>query len=255
MENYDEHRAVWLTERLNSIRFFDYGFCGFFDWTRYVVRCIVKSGWFEQFMTICVLTNTVTLAIDRYGIDDQEKQNLKICNYIFTGIFIVELVVKLYGLGLKRYCSDSMNYLDASVVLISLVELIFLGDGESGGLSAFRTIRIFRAVRIIRTFRVLRVARLLRTFEDMQWIIGVIGNSIGTFIYIALLLFLFLFIFALLGMEIFGGRIDFYEGVPRTSFDSFHWSFITMFQVLSLENWQTVLYDCMRYIYIYIYYI
>jgi hypothetical protein len=36
-----------------------------------------------------------------------------------------------------------MNYLDGTVVLISLVELIFLGDGESG-LQAFRTVRIFR---------------------------------------------------------------------------------------------------------------
>lgn len=88
------------------------------------------------------------------------------------------MVLKLIGLGVKSYLKDSMNYLDGAVVILSIVELAFLSN-SGGALSAFRTVRIFR------TFRVLRVARLLRTMQSMQVIIGVIGRSLESFIYLA----------------------------------------------------------------------
>ena len=137
------------------------------------------------------------------------------------------------------YFRDSINYLDATVVFLSLIELIFL-SGSSSAISAFRTIRIFR------TFRVLRVAKLLRHMKSMNVIISVLSKSISSFIYLALLLLLFIIIFALLGMQIFGGKFNFPEGQPRGNFDSFHSAFVTIFQILSLENWPDVLDDAMR---------
>ena len=147
--------------------------------------------------------------------------------------------LKLTGLGVRSYLNDKMNYLDGSVVILSIVELVFLSDGSSS-LSAFRTVRIFR------TFRVLRVARLLRTLQSMQVIISVISRSISSFVYIALLLLLFVFIYSLLGMQIFGGRFNFDDGLPRGNYDTFNSSFVTVFQVLTMENWQDILYDSMR---------
>jgi hypothetical protein len=75
---------------------------------------------------------------------------------IFTYIFIVEMGLKLLGLGPIKYLKDRMNYLDAGVVMLSIVELSF-SEGKNKAISAFKAIRIFR------TFRVLRVARLLRS--------------------------------------------------------------------------------------------
>ena len=142
-----------------------------------------------------------------------------------------------------------MNYLDCSVVIFSILEILFFGSGK-GSLTAFRSVRVFRtvrAVRIIRTMRVIRIARLFRVLDKMQLIIDVIGRSIGSFVYIALLLFLILFLYCLLGMQIFGGNLYFPpEGLPRANFDTFHHSFISVFQVLTLENWQEILYNSMR---------
>ena len=131
------------------------------------------------------------------------------------------MVFKLLGQGIKKYLKDNMNYLDGAIVILSLVEVGFF-SGQSS-ITAFRTVRIFR------TFRVLRVARLLRTLRSMQIIIGVISRSFFSFVYIALLLLLFIFIYALLGMQIFGGKFNFEEGVPRGNFDSFNNAFITVF--------------------------
>jgi hypothetical protein len=107
---------------------------------------------------------------------------------------------KVVAVGVVKYCSDKMNYLDGGVVLLSLFELAAteLMQGDGTGLSAFKT------VRMLRTFRVFRIARLLRALESMQTIIHVMVKSYKSFIYITLLMFLFIYIFALLGISMFG---------------------------------------------------
>jgi len=59
-----------------------------------------------------------------------------------------------------------MNYIDGSVVLLSIFEMVMeaLMSG-GGGMSQFK------ALRLLRTFRVFRIARLLRALESMQTII------------------------------------------------------------------------------------
>ena len=81
----------------------------------------------------------------------------------------------------------------------------------------------------------------------MQTIISVIGRSYMSFFYITMLMFLFIIIFSLLGTQIFGGQFgDDINELPRGNYDTFPIAFITVFQVLTMENWQTVLFDSMR---------
>mmetsp|Transcript_20712 Transcript_20712/g.31737 ORF Transcript_20712/g.31737 Transcript_20712/m.31737 type:complete len:169 (-) Transcript_20712:3207-3713(-) len=167
---------------------------------RFSLRLFVRSMFFDNLMTFAVLLNTIVLSINHYGISDEVEEILNIFNSWFTQIFIVEMSLKLLALGVYKYCSDRMNYLDGSVVLISIFELIYTASAAGDmDLAAFATVRMFR------TFRVFRIARLLRSLESMQTILGVIGRSYKSFIYITLLMFVFIFIFSLLGMQLFGG--------------------------------------------------
>lgn len=90
-------------------------------------------------------------------------------------------------------------------------------------------LKAFSTVRMFRTFRVFRIARLLRGLESMQTIIGVIARSYQSFIYITLLMTVFIFIFSLLGMQLFGGKFDYPDGLPRGNYDSFSIAAITVF--------------------------
>ena len=208
-----------------------------------MVKRFIENYLFDNFMIISVIINTVTLAMDRYNMPAYQELILQRLNMFFTFLFIAEMLLKIIAIGPTKYLSDKMNYLDGSVVILSIVEL---GINSNGGGSGKSSLSAFRTVRIFRTFRVLRVARLLRMLHSMQVIIGVIQRSITSFIYIALLLLLFIFIFALLGMQIFGGNFNFPDGLPRGNYDSFNTAFITVFQVLTVENWQQILYDSMR---------
>lgn len=149
-----------------------------------------------------------------------------------------------------------MNVFDCIIVLASVVELTisppsFLTPAsdvpKSGGLSALRTFRLFRVVRFARNWSSLRVLLeiLAKTCKD-------ISNF-------ALLLVLLIYIGALLGMQLFANRLCFDDVTnlklittdnlfcrPRSNFDSLPAAVMTVFQVLTTENWNVVMYDGWR---------
>ena len=221
-------------EHLNFIRVWPPGFRGLLKRVRYVLRAFVRMPLFDSFMTFAVLLNTIVLSIDHHGIGPDVGGILVVCNEWFTYIFIFEMGVKLLALGVEKYGAERMNWLDGAVVLISVFELIYTaaqaGDGEMN-LKAFATVRMFR------TFRVFRIARLLRALESMRTILGVIVRSYKSFVYITLLMFVFIFIYSLLGMQVFGGKFDYPDGKPRGNYDGFTIAAVTVFQVLTMENW------------------
>ena len=212
---------------------------------RSFIKAFTRLGLFENFLTLCVLINTIVMAMNSYSITDDMEKKLEQMNEIFTWIFIVEMCLKLLARGPRKYAAEPMNLLDGGVVMLSIVEIALTASGGSSGagsLQAFRTVRVFR------TFRVLRVTRILRALKSMAIVIGVIQRSFMDFIWITVLMFVFIFIYTLLGRQIFQGNYDFgpNEDLPRANYETFTVAFITVFQVLTMENWQQVLYASMR---------
>jgi hypothetical protein len=113
----------------------------------------------EHGMTLCVLGNTVVLSLDFYGASQGIQDFCALANTFFTLIFAAEMGLRITAIGASKWLADKMNYMDGTIVILSLVELIFMSG--SGALSALRAVRIFRV------FRVLRVARLLRGLKSM----------------------------------------------------------------------------------------
>ena len=239
--NSDPNAAVWITTQMTNSRIWAYGSKGYLAKLRWIVRQFVGSAICENFMNLLVIANTVTLAMDRYGQPVSEANTMDTLNYVFTSIFTLELSLKLFGLGIVRYLSDSLNYLDLMVVIFSWVEIIFLGG--NGAVSAFRTLRVLR---LVRTVRVIRIARLLRGLQSMMTLMDVISKTIGSFGYIGLMLLIIMLIYALFGMALFKGKWQFPDGLIRPNYENFNNAFIAMFQVLTQENWPTLLYAALR---------
>ena len=74
----------------------------------------------------------------------------------------------------------------------------------------------------------------------MAVVIGVMQRSFMDFILITILMFVFIFIYTLLGRQIFQGSYDFGpdDELPRANYETFTVAFVTVFQVLTMENWQ-----------------
>ena len=85
---------------------------------------IVNSPIFNGLIIVVILMNTVVLAMDKYP--DYEPETARIFdvgNTIFTIIFTLEVVLKVTGLGVSGFSSDKFNLFDASIVIISLIEM------------------------------------------------------------------------------------------------------------------------------------
>ena len=73
---------------------------------------------------MCVFTNVILLTLDKYPSDPATDAVLSEFNTVFTYIFITEMSLKIIGLGPVRYLKDRMNYLDGTVVMLSIVEIL-----------------------------------------------------------------------------------------------------------------------------------
>ena len=214
---------------------------GYVEKFRFPLLNLIDSKVFNVLLIFSVVANTLVLSIDHYGISTEMQTVLQNINLVFTYIFIFEMGLKLVALGSVRYVKDSMNLFDGSIVILSIIELTFT-SGTKSVISAFRTARIFR---IFKVLRILRVAKIFRYLHSMAHIIAVISKSVTRYMYIGLLLFILMMVYTILGMQIFSGNFS-SSSNSRANFDSFHSSFLSTFQILSVENWQSILYAAMN---------
>lgn len=97
---------------------------------------------------------------------------------------------------------------------------------------------------MLRCVRLLRVFKVTKYWKALSNLVASLLNSIQSIASLLFLLFLFMMIFALLGMQVFGGKFnnDPTDFKPRTNFDSFAQSLLTVFQILTGEDWNEVMY-------------
>ena len=79
------------------------------------------------------------MALDQHGQTERTARILAIGNYVFTGIFTAEAVLKIIAKAPATYLKDGWNVFDAIIVSLSLVEL---GLANIKGLSVLRSFRL-----------------------------------------------------------------------------------------------------------------
>ncbi|XP_038010624.1 voltage-dependent T-type calcium channel subunit alpha-1I isoform X3 [Motacilla alba alba] len=202
---------------------------------RVKLRVIVDSKYFNRGIMIAILVNTISMGIEHHEQPEELTNILEISNVVFTSMFALEMILKLAAFGLFDYLRNPYNIFDSIIVIISIWEIIGQADG---GLSVLRTFRLLRVLKLVRFMPALRrqLVVLMKTMDN-----------VATF---CMLLMLFIFIFSILGMHIFGCkfslRTDTGDTVPdRKNFDSLLWAIVTVFQILTQEDWNVVLYNGM----------
>ncbi|KAG8436344.1 hypothetical protein GDO86_007443 [Hymenochirus boettgeri] len=202
---------------------------------RVKLRGIVDSKYFNRGIMIAILVNTISMGIEHHEQPEELTNILEISNIVFTSMFALEMMLKLSAFGLFDYLRNPYNIFDGIIVIISVWEIIGQNDG---GLSVLRTFRLLRVLKLVRFMPALRrqLVVLMKTMDN-----------VATF---CMLLMLFIFIFSILGMHIFGCkfslRTDSGDTVPdRKNFDSLLWAIVTVFQILTQEDWNVVLYNGM----------
>uniref|UniRef100_A0A8C1G9U0 Voltage-dependent T-type calcium channel subunit alpha n=1 Tax=Cyprinus carpio TaxID=7962 RepID=A0A8C1G9U0_CYPCA len=197
-------------------------------------RKIVDSKYFGRGIMIAILINTLSMGIEYHEQPDELTNALEISNIVFTSLFALEMLLKLLVYGPFGYIKNPYNIFDGIIVVISVWEIV---GQQGGGLS------------VLRTFRLMRVLKLVRFMPALQRQLVVLMKTMDNVATFCMLLMLFIFIFSILGMHLFGCKFGSErdgDTLPdRKNFDSLLWAIVTVFQILTQEDWNKVLYNGM----------
>ncbi|XP_068449929.1 calcium channel, voltage-dependent, L type, alpha 1D subunit, a isoform X10 [Clinocottus analis] len=206
-------------------------------WNRFCrrkCRLAVKSVPFYWLVIILVFLNTLTISSEHYNQPMWLTQVQDVANKVLLALFTCEMLVKMYSLGLQAYFVSLFNRFDCFVVCGGITETILVELEVMSPLG----ISVFRCVRLLRIFKV------TRHWQSLSNLVASLLNSMKSIASLLLLLFLFIIIFSLLGMQVFGGKFNFDETqTKRSTFDNFPQALLTVFQILTGEDWNAVMYD------------
>jgi hypothetical protein len=168
---------------------------------RKAVVWITEWKWFERFIILCIILNSICLAIADYktrlkadNYKSNREKELQIIDNVLTAVFIAEFLLKLVSRGAflhkTAYLKDPWNWLDFLVVIISVLGLFNLGN---------------KGLRALRTFRVLRPLKTINAVPRIRAQINVLILSIPGLVNTLLFLTFIFLIFSILGSQSFAG--------------------------------------------------
>lgn len=188
-------------------------------------RKIAANPWFDRFIVTLIVINAVVLGMEtspslvaRYG------EAFILINHIVLAVFVLEAAIKITAVAPKfgLYFGDGWNLFDFTIVVLSLIP----STGEFA--------------MIARLARLLRVMRLISALPELRLIVSTLVRSVPGFANVILLLFIIFYMYAVAGYHLLHQH------------DPEHWrslgiSLLTLFRILTLEDWTDVMYAAMSF--------
>ncbi|ULT83280.1 hypothetical protein L3Y34_012492 [Caenorhabditis briggsae] len=240
-------------------------------WFRDKVRKFVVCDHFTRGILVAILVNTLSMGVEYHQQPEILTVILEYSNLFFTALFALEMLLKIIASGFFGYLADGFNLFDGGIVALSVLELFQEGKG---GLSVLRTFRLLRILKLVRFMPALRyqLVVMLRTMDNVTVFFGLLVLFIFIFSILGMNLFgckfckveeKFLGGLAknTLGMVLFGCKFCNHPDtglqctIPqvnsaicecdRMNFDNFLFATVTVFQILTQEDWNMVLFNGM----------
>ncbi|KAJ9445826.1 Sodium channel protein 60E [Diplonema papillatum] len=204
-------------------------------------RRVVTDRRFSAFIAVIIVCNCLVLASQHYGQPAELSRATRLLSYVFAGIYVVEIGLKLVAYPFAVFFSVPYNVLELVIIVSFAADLVLGGAG------------------VLNSLRLLRLFHLAQQFPYLWSFLLAIMNSVKGVAVLTSLLGLVMFIYALLGMQIFGARYcnlasDGYGDAagswcpdrPRENFDNLGWALISVFQIITGEDWNLAMHLGMR---------
>uniref|UniRef100_A0A7S3JYQ2 Ion transport domain-containing protein n=1 Tax=Aureoumbra lagunensis TaxID=44058 RepID=A0A7S3JYQ2_9STRA len=216
---------------------------------------ILNSDAFEYFIDFLILLNAAVVAAQtrdeimgyhNRSAEEAEGPIWECIETVLAVFYFIEMCLKIYAFGLKRYFHFCRNQFDAFVSIASVITTFVVYWPNAYNDPSF--------VRYVLMLRLIRLVRILEAITDFR----ILGESFLNLLPAAAKLLKFLFcvtyLFAVLGMAIFGGNLsdkpsqrtllkdtDFYtSGYLPLNFNDMWSSYVTLFCILVVNNWQVL---------------
>ncbi|XP_065655801.1 voltage-dependent L-type calcium channel subunit alpha-1D isoform X4 [Hydra vulgaris] len=189
---------------------------------------IMTSSFMEWSIIVLVFLNSVSGAIQYSGQSDLMTSIQDMSDHVFIAFYFLETSLKVFAFGPVLYFKSNTNRFDFVVLIASLSDWVIKSNYKTSiGVSVFRQLKL------------LRFFKFTRHWKSLKFLIASILSSLSSILSLLLLLFIFTLIFALLGMEFFCGELN--TKKIRTNFDDFVNAVLTVFQIITGEDWNVVM--------------
>ena len=185
--------------------------------TNYFAK-LKDNRFFQIIVVSIIILNAILIGATTYKLDPIFLDIIHILDYGITIFFVIELCIRYVGEPRKKdFFKNGWNVFDTIIVAVSLIPI-----PNSSSFLVLRLLRIFR------------VLRLISVIPELKKIIEAILASITRVFFVSLLLFIILYIYATMG------SILFHDDDP-SRWKDLGIALITLFQVLTLSSWETVM--------------
>ena len=186
----------------------------------WIFRCIVDSKLFSSFIIGVIVFAGILVGLETFPeIAERHGSTLHFLDKLILGIFTAEVILKMAAEKSRpwRYFKDGWNIFDFTIVAVCFLPL---GGGY---------------VAVLRLFRLLRVFRLISVIPKLQLLVTALLRSLPSMFYVCLLLFLLFYVYAVIGVMLFSGN-------DPVHFGNLWSSFLSLFRIVTLEDWTDVTY-------------
>ena len=185
---------------------------------------ISNSKAFQRFIILTIVLAGVVVGVQTYAkFADRHKEILEFMDGMILVVFSLEVIIKVAAEGKKplRYFRNPWNVFDFIIVAACLLEPVLPIDG------AF--------LPVLRLARILRVLRLVTTIPKLQVLVTCLLKSLPSMFYVSVLLGLLFYVYGTMAVFLYG------ENDP-IHFRNLQTSILSLFRVVTLEDWTDVMY-------------
>uniref|UniRef100_A0A1A8SCM2 Calcium channel, voltage-dependent, R type, alpha 1E subunit n=1 Tax=Nothobranchius rachovii TaxID=451742 RepID=A0A1A8SCM2_9TELE len=230
---------------------------------------VVNLRYFEMSILLVIAASSIALAAeDPVATTSDWNKVLRYFDYVFTGVFTFEMIIKMIDQGLilhdGSYFRDLWNILDFIVVVGALVAFALtnvMGNNKGRDIKTIKSLRVLRVLRPLKTIK--RLPKLKAVFDCVV-------TSLKNVFNILIVYQLFMFIFAVIAVQLFKGKffyctdssmksekecrglyIDYSRDKKEVKrrewrrhefhYDNVCWALLTLFTVSTGEGWPQVL--------------
>lgn len=190
-----------------------------------VAQRTARAPWFERTIIALILFTALLLGIEAFPqwMTATLQQRFDTIHQLILAAFIVEALIKITAESPRpwNYFRNGWNVFDFTLIVVSLLPVA----GQFALLG--------------RVLRLLRVMRLINAWPELRLIVETLVRSIPSMLHITALMGIIFFIYAVLGFHLFHQH------------DPTHWrdlaySLLTLFRIVTLEDWTDVMYTAMQ---------
>ena len=176
----------------------------------------------DKFILILILLNAVVIFISGFELTETYRILLSIIDNTITGLFIVEIIVKLREYGIRKYFSSNWNKFDFLLVALSVPALIsFILNIETASISF---LLVFRVMRVFKSFR------FLKFVPGIEQLIKGIQRALKASVIVLIGFAIYIFIIGIFSFYLFKASAPEYFSNPLTSLYS-------IFKIFTVEGW------------------